>query len=223
MKRYTVAIVFALFLSVFGIYSQVLAQNLRTELMEYFYPSGEFSYVNDEEYSATIYVRDGDVLKETHMIVNNGEIMPTSVTKHKLSIESITDETRLAIVSRQQGSRNIIMGDSYSEDKIFLFVRPSDTSMTIWVETVNGEKKLCTAHFTDISFWRKGEKLYRKAVKINKIMYLENGGQVVEWSYWVKGLSRLATYGYWGDPNQTTCIERSLKIDNKPIIEVSKK
>lgn len=183
MKRCTVAIAFALFLSSFCIYSQVLAQNLRTELMEYFYPYGKYLYVNSNGTVLTTYelLEDGKVLRKIAEMQNNGENMLMYGDVYELSIESITDETRLAVVSRQSMHRDIL-GITNSYDQTYLFVLPSDTSATLWVE---GDQELCMAYFTDISFWRNGEKLYRKAVKILKVTYLEDEDvqRIGEWSY----------------------------------------
>ena len=213
-----------------------VAKDLITELVEYFYPSGEFSSYENNPGSekenggtaiTTYNLLDGDMLQEIRSIWKSiDEIELISGKLHKFSIKLITDEPQLAIVSTQQSYRNFIGNDQWSRptyDEILLFVLPPDRGKFVWKETVNGETYTCAAGFTDISFWKDGEKLQRKAVKISKSTRLDNGKDVKEWSYWVKGLSKLATYGYWGDPKQTNCIEKSVEIDiDKPIIEINK-
>jgi hypothetical protein len=69
----------------------------------------------------------------------------------------------------------------------------------------------------------KGKKLYRKAVKIEKTIPDKDSSSIKEWSYWVKGLSRLATYGSWRDPKKVHCIEISVEINiDDHITEITK-
>lgn len=137
---------------------------------------------------------------------------------YKLTI----DQDRQAIVSTQQIIKNI-MGSRRSSDKITMFLLPKDNNTVNWTETVNGEKARCSAKLVYVTFTFEGKKLYRKAVKIEKTTPLDNSSSVKEWSYWVKGLSRLATYGYWDDPKKVSCIDKSVNIDlDDPIKEISK-
>lgn len=239
MKRYTVAIAFFLFLGGFDI--QVMAQNLGAELKEYFYPSSSYPHLyfcssNDINATTTMvmeYMTQGNILNE---VITIGPRMETKedLFSYRMRGGKMIDIKEDAIFFYVIGEWRLFMGvqsnscitttiEGKQVDGHVLFILPSGSGLTKWMETVEGEIYTCTAEFTDISFWKDGEKLQRKAVKISKSTRLDNGKEVKEWSYWVKGLSRLATYGYWGDPSQTSCIERSLKIDNKPIIEVSKK
>lgn len=137
---------------------------------------------------------------------------------YKLTI----DEDRQAIVSTQQIIQNV-MGSRRASDKITMFLLPKDSKSVSWSETVNGEPSSCSAKFVYISFTYEGKKLYRKAVKMEKTTPLDKSTSVKEWSYWIKGLSRLATYGYWGDPKKVSCIDKSVNIDlDDPITEISK-
>lgn len=43
--------------------------------------------------------------------------------------------------------------------------------------------------------------------------------KVVEWSYWVPKLSRLATFGRWGDDDKVSLLEFSLMLDPDSTIE----
>lgn len=93
----------------------------------------------------------------------------------------------------------------------------------MWTESANGEESNCSAQFVYISFTVEGKKLYRKAVKIEKTTPLNKTSSVKKWSYWVKGLSRIATYGYWGDPQKVSCVEKSVNISlDDPVTEISK-
>ncbi|MDE6271346.1 MAG: hypothetical protein K2M12_10940, partial [Muribaculaceae bacterium] len=84
-------------------------------------------------------------------------------------------------------------------------------------------KVKCSAKYFYISFNYDGKKLYRKAVKIEKTTPLDDSSSVKEWSYWVKGMSRLATFGYIGNPENVRCIDKALNLDRDARInEISK-
>lgn len=216
-------------ISVTKLESETIAQDLETELREYFYPFSSYHlyFRTPDNANATMtmvteYVAGVDILNEV------GTIGPRMKTKESFLAYLNSGGEMKTIMQTEtpyyiDKERSAIVGVLPTREPIVLFILPSGSGLTKWTEGVEGETYTCTAVFTDISFWKDGEKLHRKAVKISKSTRLDNGTEVKEWSYWVKGLSKLATYGYWGDPNDIGCIERSLKIDNKPIIEVSKK
>lgn len=199
------------------------AQTVEAELQEFFYPFAKFSYImspNSENPNmvATYNLSNGNILTKTTEIWNGYSAKKMAEDAYKLTI----DEDRQAIVSTQQIIQNV-MGSRRASDKITMFLLPKDSKSVSWSETVNGETSSCSAKFVYISFTYEGKKLYRKAVKMEKTTLLDKSTSVKEWSYWIKGLSRLATYGYWGDPKKVSCIDKSVNIDlDDPITEISK-
>lgn len=95
-----------------------------------------------------------------------------------------------------------MMGTRRASDRITMFVLPKDSNPVNWIEFVNGEKSNCSAKIVYITFTCEGKKPYRKAVKIEKTIPLDKTSSVKECSYWIKGLSRLVTYGYCSDPKK---------------------
>ncbi len=199
------------------------AQTVEAELQEFFYPFAKFSYVmspNSEKPNmvATYSLSNGNILTKTTEIWNGYSAKKMAEDAYKLTI----DEDRQAIVSTQQIIQNV-MGSRRTSDKITMFLLPKDSKSVSWTETVNGETSNCSAKFVYITYTYEGKKLYRQAVKMEKTTPLDKSTSVKEWSYWIKGLSRLATYGYWGDPKKVSCIDKSVNIDlDDPITEISK-
>lgn len=199
------------------------AQSVESELQDYFYPFAKFSFIVTPDAEnpclATTYsLSKGNILTKTTEIWNGYSTNKMSEVAYKLSI----DEQKRAIVSTQQVIQNM-MGTRRASDRITMFVLPEDSNPVNWVESVNGEKSNCSAKIVYITFTCEGKRLYRKAVKIEKTTPLDKTSSVKEWSYWVKGLSRLATYGYWGDPKKVSCVDKSVNISlSDPITEISK-
>ncbi|MBD5379275.1 MAG: hypothetical protein HDR74_05185 [Bacteroides sp.] len=198
------------------------AQTVEADLQEFFYPFAKFSYImspNSENANmvATYSLSNGNILTKTTEIWIGYSAKKVAEEAYKLTL----DEDRQAIVSTRQIILNA-MSSRQASDKITMFLLPKDSNSVSWTETVNGETSSCSAKFVYISFTYKGEKIYRKAVKIEKNTPLNKDSSVKEWSYWVKGLSRLATYGYWGDPTKVNCIEKSVIIDFDNLSEISK-
>lgn len=193
-----------------------------SEIQEYFYPFANFSYIMspDSENSnmvVTYKMSNGNVLTKKTEMMSGYSARKVAEDMHKLTL----DEERQAVVSTQQIIQNM-MGTRRASDKITMFVLPKDSKPVSWKETANGETSNCTAKFVYITFVADGKKLYRKAVKIEKTTPLDTSRSVKEWSYWVKGLSRLATYGYWGDPNKVSCTDKSVNINlDEPIKEIT--
>lgn len=200
----------------------ISAQTVEAELQEYFYPFAKFSYIvtpNAESPSmvVTYSLSNGNILTKKTEMWNGYSSKKVAEDLYKLTIE----EDRRAIVSNQQIIQSML-GTRRASDKITMFVLPKDDKAISWKETVNGESSNCSAKFVFISFTFEGQKLYRKAVKIERTTPLDMSSSFKEWSYWVKGLSRLATYGYWGDPEKVSCIEKSVNIGiDNPVIEIS--
>lgn len=201
----------------------LFAQSVETDLQDYFYPFAKFSYImspdsEDPNLVATYTMSKGNILKKTVEMTIGYTTKKVSEEAYKLSL----DEERQAIVSSRQIIQNM-MGARRTSDRITMFLLPKGDNSVTWKETVNGETATCSAKFVYITFTCEEQKLYRKAVKIEKTTPLDKSSSVKEWSYWVKGLSRLATYGYWGDPNEVTCIDKSVNINlDTPIKEISK-
>lgn len=199
------------------------AQSVESELQDYFYPFAKFSFIvtpNAENpcLVATYSLSKGNILTKTTEIWDGYSTNKMSEVAYKLSI----DEQKRAIVSTQQIIQNM-MGTRRASDRITMFVLPEDSNPVNWIESVNGEKSNCSAKIVYITFTCEGKKLYRRAVKIEKTTPLDKTSSVKEWSYWVKGLSRLATYGYWGDPKKVSCVDKSVNISiSDPITEISK-
>lgn len=202
---------------------RVSAQSVESELQDYFYPFAKFSYImspNSENPNlvATYSLSNGNILTKTIGMWNGYSTKKMSEEAYKLSM----DEEKRAIVSTQQVIQNM-MGTRRASDRITMFVLPKDSIPVNWIESVNGEKSNCSAKIVYIIFTCEGKTLYRKAVKIEKTTPLDKTSSVKEWSYWVKGLSRLATYGYWGDPKKVSCIDKSVNISlDDQITEISK-
>lgn len=202
---------------------RVHAQSVESELQDYFYPFAKFPYLmsptsENPNLVATYSLSNGNILTKTIEMWNGYSTKKMSEEAYKLSI----DEEKQAIVSTQQIIQNM-MGTRRASDRMTMFVLPKDGNPVNWVESVNGEKSNCSAKIVYITFTCEGNKLYREAVKIEKTTPLDKTSSVKEWSYWVKGLSRLATYGYWGDPGKVSCIDKSVNISlDDPITEISK-
>jgi len=201
---------------------KLTAQNVEAELQEYFYPFAKFSYIRspDSENPNLVVTRslsNGNILTETTEMWMGLSAKTVSESAYKLTM----DEDRQAIVSTQQIIKNVMIRRA-SSDKITMFILPKDDTAVSWEESVNGDTVICTAKFVYITFTCDRKKLYRKAVKIEKTTPLDTSSHVKEWSYWVKGLSRLATYGYWRTPDNVSCFEKSVNISlDDPITEIS--
>lgn len=187
---------------------------LLSELQDYFYPFGEFSYKhhsnNENEYvmfSTYSLSQDGLILNETIEICNKSSLY--CETKTVNSYKLIQDKR--AIISTQQIYRNALIGTRTAYDKITLFVLPKDSEIIKWTETVNGETRNCTAKFVQLTN-------FGKAVKIEKKTPLNDTSFVKEWSYWTKNASRIAKFGYWGSPDKSHCLERSVNIPEWMVI-----
>ncbi len=202
---------------------RVSAQSLESELQDYFYPFAKFSYLispNSENPNlvATYSLSNGNILTKTIEMWNGYSQRKMSEEVYKLSM----DKEKRAIVCTQQVIQNM-MGTRRASDRITMFVLPKDSNPVNWIESVNGEKSNCSAKNVYITFTCEGKKQYRKAVKIEKTTPLDKTSSVKEWSYWVKGLSRLVTYGYWGNPKNVSCIDKSVNISlDDQITEISK-
>lgn len=202
---------------------RVFAQSVESELQEYFYPFAKFSYIVTPEaekpsLTATFSLSKGNILTETVEMWHGLYAQKMSEKVYKLTL----DEEKRAVVSTQQITQNM-MGTRRESDRITMFVLPKDSTPVKWTESINGEKSNYSAKFVYITFTYEGKKLYRIAVKIEKTTPLNKTSSVKEWSYWVKGLSRLATYGYWGDPKKVSCVDKLVNISlDDPITEISK-
>lgn len=202
---------------------KVSAQSVESELQDYFYPFAKFSYImspnsKSSNLVATYSMSRGNILKKNVEMMRGYSTKKMSEETYKLSL----DEENRAIVSTQQVIQNM-MGTRRTSDRVTMFLLPKDSNTVNWSESIDGETSNCSAKIVYITFTCEGKKLYRKAVKIEKTTPLDKTSSIKEWSYWVKGLSRLATYGYWGDPQEVSCIEKSVNISlDEPITEISK-
>lgn len=199
-------------------------KSLENNLQNYFYPVEEIAYAYlitpnaDNPRLIASYRKSDSKLYETVEIWNGHYGKPISEVEYKFAV----DEFRHAIVSYNQTSRSLL-GFSRGEDHITMFVLPQDNNSVNWTESVNGESSKCSAKFVYISVIYQGKRQYCKAVRIEKTTSLGKSRYVKEWSYWVKGLGRLATYGYSGDPKKVSCIEKSIRINlDDQINEISK-
>ncbi|MDE6440614.1 MAG: hypothetical protein K2K51_06310 [Bacteroidales bacterium] len=186
-----------------------------SELQDYFYPFGDFSYKHPSN-SESEYVMfstyslspDGLILHETIEMCKKSSLYSCeTITANSYKLEQ---ENR-AIISTQQIYRNILTGTSTADDKITLFVLPKGSEIVKWTETVNGGTMNCTAKFVQLTN-------FGKAVKIEKKTPLNDSSFVKEWSYWTKNASRIATFGYWGSPDKSHCIRRSVNIPEWMVI-----
>lgn len=195
-----------------------------TELRDYFYPMGRSSYIlspysKNPNIVITYILSDSNILTKAVEWWDGYSIRKISEEAHKLNF----DENRQAVVSTQQIREDILSGISQGTNKTIMFRLPKDNKNVTWTESGNGETRIYSAKFVYIAFTSGGKKLYRKAVKIEKIIPYKDSSSVKEWSYWVKGLSRLATYGSWRDPKKVHCIEISVEINiDDHITEITK-
>lgn len=200
------------------------AQNVITELQEYFYPKGEHSYVrtpNSGEHNmiSTYEIYRGNTLNEILTAKSGASLMKMKEMHSKFMI----DENRKAVISTFQIHQNPLTGVNRTTNHITLFILPEDKVVN-WKETENGEISNCSAKFVYVSFVCNGKKVYHQAVRIEKAIPLSSSKFVKNWSYWVKGFGRLATYGYWGNPDEVSCIEKSVSISlDDPVVEISEK
>lgn len=200
------------------------AQDVSSELQEYFYPFAKFSFLHspDSDPSAKMIsmysiTKSGDILKREMEVYNGLSASPVGEHLYKLSIGN----SGRSIISNRQIYKTPF-GVRQGSDKLTLFVLPEGDKAVEWEEKNGDDVYQCRAQFVYITFWVDGKQLYRKAVKIEKETPLDSSS-VKTWSYWIKGLSNLATYGYWGDPSKVSCSEISVNIDsNKKIKEIPK-
>lgn len=197
-----------------------------SELEEYFYPNEEFSYIrtpdsgNSRLASTYELLNDNSKLLTKMLAWENGSLIKMSEQSYNIAF----DQNKREVISTSQITKNPFFGARRSSNTLKLFVLPMGDETVKWEQTENGETSSCTSKYTYIKFkGTDGKVHYEKAIKMVKTTPLDESRAVKEWSYWVKGLSRIASFGYWGDPNKVRSIEKSLAIDFKePIKEVSK-
>ena len=195
------------------------------ELSDYFYPWTTFTYVcTPDSQSGNSYITRSYNMSKRNTLTQKTDVWqglqsaPMSETLYY--VRKSNYPIRKAIVSYSQIEVNPFIGKQMYKDRILMFVLPDkDGKEVSWEESRKGEKYSCTARFAYVSFYYEKQKIYRKAVKMTRTTHLENGEKVVEWSYWVPKLSRLATFGRWGDDDKVSLLEFSLMLDPDSTIE----
>lgn len=220
MKTFTTRISrIALFIivSVCGFTS--FAQTNKSELQQYFYPYPETTYTQpsteiEERYS---WYDHETLVKEIFIPTKTGK-MKASEFYYRISEDTKNNK----IVSNQQMSKTPF-GSRDSQNKLTLFALPYKAGPRTWKETENGETSTVTAKYVYITYYIDDEQKYAQAVKITKSTPLNAKSSVKEWSYWVKGLGRIAEYGLWGNESKTPLAHVSEDIDmDQPVKEITK-
>ncbi|MCQ2347782.1 MAG: hypothetical protein MJZ65_01170 [Paludibacteraceae bacterium] len=108
------------------------------------------------------------------------------------------------ITSFGQIYNNNLIGKTRYNDHLTLLALPS--SKSAWIEFEKGERYDCTSSWVYISYQlNNGENIVDKAIKMLKSVKIVNGKEtkiVTEYSYWIKGKGRIATYGLWSTSKQ---------------------
>ena len=207
---------------------QSVQNNYNTELenqdiRDYFYPLEDYTYRVTPNSEISHLMINYRLLQDKVLCKTVAGVIGHSLVKMSEEAYLLTyNGQRQAIESSQQ----IIQSDSGTRSESYkttLFLLPTDDKVVSWKETKNDETLNCSARFVYITFTIEGEKQYHKAVKIEKETPINKSSSVKDWSYWVKGLGCLATYGYWGDPKKVSCIEKCVNIGLEGSInEISK-
>lgn len=189
------------------------------ELSEYFYPWQTFNYS---------YEPDGP---------NNNLISEYKISKHntlskKIEVyqglygtpiyEIIFDLQVVDSIQAVASTRQIISDYQRRErtqrnDFIYMFVLPMDNATRDWNESQNGSNLVCSSRYVYIKFTYKNEPQYRKAVKITK-KFQRDGKDFIQYSYWLKGLSRIASFQVVNSETPTIS-EIAVELYKNPIIE----
>ena len=203
--------------------SQSSAQRSIESLLHYFYPHvEEYMYIRTPDsgkasMGSTYKIETGNILKEAAYGLTK-PATKISETKYKFGV----DYKNFAIVSTSQ-IYNSPIGRSAYNDQIILFILPEEGKRTEWSEVKSGDKYTCSAEFVYIKYKINGKINYSQAIKIYKSTPLDNGSIVDEWSYWTSELSKLGTYGTWGNPNKISTVDKLITLDlDYPITEVTK-
>ncbi|MBD5259955.1 MAG: hypothetical protein HDS46_04075 [Bacteroides sp.] len=221
MKTFTTRISrIALFIivSVCGFTS--FAQTNKSELQQYFYPYPETTYTQPStEIEKRFSWYDHETLKEEMFIPSEGEMEKVMETYYRISEDAKDNK----IISNQQLNESPL-GTRASQNKLTLFALPYKTGPRTWKKTVDGETTTFTSKYVYITYYVNGEQKYSQAVKISDSTPLNAKSSVKNWSYWVKGLGRIAEYGLWGNESKTPkALSVSEDIDmDQPVKEITK-
>lgn len=189
------------------------------ELSEYFYPWRTYSYS---------YEPDGpnkNVLSEYKMSKHNTltkkvevyqGLYATPVYEIQYGLQAV--DSIQAVVSTHQ-----IIADyqrrerKQRNDVVLMFVLPMEDATRDWIESQNGDNLICSSQYVYIRFTIENELQYRKAVKITKRSQ-RDGVDFTQYSYWLKGLSRIASYQVI-DSESPTISEIAVELYKNPMIE----
>ncbi|MBD5255810.1 MAG: hypothetical protein HDS53_07070 [Barnesiella sp.] len=205
-------IVLFLFVSICGLTS--FAQTNESEINQYFYPLPQSTYSQPGSKIEELYEWYGDgLLKVTFIPDQLGK-----VRIYKVYYKISNDIKNNQIVSTEQ------LGMGESQDKLILFALPHRSGPRTWTRTwkenENGKVSTYTSKYVYISYYVNGNQRQNVAVKIEKTTPLNSKSSVKEWSYWVRGMGRIATYGVWGnDSKSPTAISISTDIDTEYPVE----
>ena len=211
-------IVLFLFVSICGLTS--FAQTNESEINQYFYPLPQSTYSQPDSKIEELYSwYDDETLVNEKYIPRESGMMKASEFYYRIT----NDIKNNQIVSTQQMYKTPF-GVRTSNDKLILFALPYRTGLRTWKENKNGDVSTCTSKYVYITYNVNGEQKYNKAVKIEKKTPINAKSSNKEWSYWIKGIGCIATYGVWGsDSKSPTAISISEDIDMEyPVKEITK-
>lgn len=189
------------------------------ELSDYFYPWREFNYsVNPDgdikNIIATYKMSKHNTLSEK-VVVCQG-LYETPLFDFKFNV-SVIDSLQAVASTRQLFVDYQNHEKGRTDDCFYLFVLPEDNKTRDWKELSGEEERTCSSQYVYIKFTYDNEPLYRKAVKITKKRKID-GDECTHYSYWVKGVSRIATYQIINS-RPPTIYEMAVELHKNPIIE----
>lgn len=137
------------------------------------------------------------------------------------SLQSVNSNS--AIKTTRQLCINYQNGEKYWTDyQFYLFVLPPENSTYTWKESHSEKNYDCSSQFVYIRLFNDVEHAYQvyKAVKITKMEIDSTGKKNSKgfFSYWIKGLSRIATY-YVGESQEPVLSSIILQLSKSNKIE----
>lgn len=184
-------------------------------LSDYFYPFAVFNY------KVTPHAKVSRLWK-SYKLSRDGRqlIVETEIETGLLTFDAVNktlyllaeDKERNAIVSNTQIYYDGLRSET-RKDHLTLFIIPPKDKPVSWYERHGSEEYCCKAKFVNLKVDSGNT---RRAIRIERTTILDNKTQKKEkvWEYWLPNLSRIATFGQWGnDHSPITVVESSSIMD----------